>query len=518
MRALRISVCGLAAGLVLVLAPSARAARLTWTPCFSDAGPFQCGTLRVPLDYAKPRGADIGLALVKLPASDPAHRIGSLFVNPGGPGLSGVDFVVGAGQRLLTPEVRARFDIVGFDPRGVARSSPLRCFWNEKAWGPFFTPFAFPLTRDELGERIAADGYLDTRCSAHAGAIAAHTSSANVARDLDRMRAAVGDAGLSYYGLSYGTVIGTTYANLFPDRVRALILDGVVDPLRWYGVDRLDAVLPIFNRIQSYRGSQATLDEFFRLCDAGGARCAFGPNSAERFASLLARLREHPAQVTLPDGTTVVVDESIAIDFTRGQLYSSPGWESFAALLDDVDHQVPAARLGADVSRLPLPTAALGVQLDLRQLQRYDNQIESDVGVTCADAPRPTGYSAYWKAGRAADQISLFGADWTWIDSACARWPFPLDPDRYTGGFTAVTANPVLIVGTQFDPATPIAGAEELARLLPGSRLLVEHGWGHTSFLAPSSCAYEAEARYLIDETLPAPGTVCEQDHVPFTG
>ena len=122
---------------------------LSWTPCHTDVGPtFECATAQVPLDYSRPRGATITLALTRLPATDPAHRIGSLFLNPGGPGGSGVDFVLGAGPFLYTDEVRARFDLVGFDPRGIIRSTPLRCFGSEDEW-PAFPPFAFPITREQ---------------------------------------------------------------------------------------------------------------------------------------------------------------------------------------------------------------------------------------------------------------------------------------------------------------------------------------------------------------------------------
>ncbi len=388
MRSLRTLLLGLVA-VVALPGATAGAAQLSWTPCFSSSGPFECSTMQAPLDYANPHGEHITLALVKLPATDRAHRIGSLFVNPGGPGGSGVDFVVGAGQTMLTPEVRARFDIVGFDPRGIARSTPLRCFFSVKGWTPVFIDFAFPTSRQQFDAWVQADLYLDQKCVDHAGPIVSHMSTANVARDLDRMRAAVGDAGLSYDGYSYGSVLGATYANLFPSRVRALIVDGVVDQQKWYGVDPADAALPIFNRIQSSLGSQATLDEFFRLCDAGGPNCAFGPDSAARFASLAARLQAHPQVVTVAGGS-VLLDYTNLVSVTLSQLYFSPGWEAFAQDLNDIDGQVSAARLGADLARLRVPVGALDPQLGtFKQLRRYSNAIEGQVGVACADAPHP---------------------------------------------------------------------------------------------------------------------------------
>jgi pimeloyl-ACP methyl ester carboxylesterase len=151
--------------------------------------------VRVPLDYDRPRSGRISIALARLPATDPAHRIGSLFLNPGGPGGSGVDFLFGAGPFLYTDEVRARFDLVGFDPRGIIRSNPLRCFNSPEEWEPYFVPFAFPLTREEEQAWIAGDRYLLRACDRKAGRIIDHMSTANAARDLDVLRAAVGDSG-----------------------------------------------------------------------------------------------------------------------------------------------------------------------------------------------------------------------------------------------------------------------------------------------------------------------------------
>ncbi len=240
--------------------------------------------MQVPLDYNQPNGATISLALVRLPASDPAHRIGSLFLNPGGPGGSGVDCALFAGPFLYNDSVRAHFDLVGFDPRGIARSTALRCFGTPKQWGRIFTPFAFPSTSAEEVQWMNADLYLDSNCAQRGGKIADHMSTANVARDLDQLRQAVGDEQLTYAGVSYGTMIGQTYANMFPGNVRALIIDGVLDPIAWTTGSGDASTVPFSTRLHSDIGAQATLEEFFRLCDAG--TCAFGPNSATRFKAL----------------------------------------------------------------------------------------------------------------------------------------------------------------------------------------------------------------------------------------
>src|SRR4051812_37077938 len=284
---------------------AAASTKVAWSKCFAQFGPFECGTLQVPLDYGQPNGTTISLAVVKLAASDPVHRIGSLLLNPGGPGGSGVDYTVFAGPELYTPEVRARFDLVGFDPRGIARSTALRCFGTIDQAVSVFTPFPFPRTRDELAEWIAADGRLVDACDQRGGRIADHMATADVARDMDSLRAALGDAKLSYAGVSYGSYLGETYANMFPDKVRAVVVDGVLDPIAWStGRGNEAATLPFSTRERSDVGSQATLNEFFRLCDAGGSRCAFSGGAAVRYAKLAARLKTAPVPIVFPDGTT----------------------------------------------------------------------------------------------------------------------------------------------------------------------------------------------------------------------
>jgi pimeloyl-ACP methyl ester carboxylesterase len=484
--------------------------KINWGKCH---GQFQCGTLQVPLDYSKPNGTTISLAVVRLPATDRARRIGSLLLNPGGPGGSGVDYTVEAGPDLYTPEVRARFDLVGFDPRGIARSTALRCFGTDKQWGPAFHDVAFPLTAGELDTWIAADRYLVEACDRRGGSIADHMATADVARDMDRLRAAVGDDQLTYAGVSYGSYLGVTYANLFPDRVRAVVVDGVLDPIAWStGRGNEAATLPFSTRLQSDVGAQATLNEFFRLCDAAGPACAFSGGAAARYAALAAQLRAHPVEVVFPDGSSFVLDYSNLIGFTLGAMYDSFSWPDFAAALADIENQASAQTLGARLQRFRWPAA----YITKRGFPRYPNFIESFPAVACADSDNPDSYDAWWNAGIAADAAhGYFGRIWTWASAICASW-HRTDAARYMGPFNHRTANPVLVVGNLFDPATPYHGAQTVNALLPNSALLTVHGWGHTSLFL-SACADEAIARYLVDRQTPAPGTVCEQDVVPFS-
>jgi pimeloyl-ACP methyl ester carboxylesterase len=240
---------------------------LTWKPCAGAPG-RQCARAQVPLDYDAPLGARISLALAKLPAGDPAHRIGTLFVNPGGPGGSGVDLVKTFADQLFTPAVRARFDILGFDPRGVAASTPLQCFATTDQALAALAPFAFPYTRAQERVWFAADRRLAQACAGRAGAILDHMSTADVVRDIDLLRRAVGERTTTFVGYSYGSYIGSTYASLFPNRVRAVVIDGVIDPVS-YATGRGDQAktLPVDARLVSEQGAYQTLQGFLSLCD-----------------------------------------------------------------------------------------------------------------------------------------------------------------------------------------------------------------------------------------------------------
>jgi pimeloyl-ACP methyl ester carboxylesterase len=508
----------LSAALGVGLLPAAGAAggdappAIAWSPCHRNLGfPFECARVQVPLDYANPQGRTISLALARLPASDPADRIGSLFINPGGPGGSGVDVVLAAGPYLYGGAVQARFDIVGFDPRGIMRSTPLRCFDSPDQWGPLFLPFSFPLTHRQEQRWRGADQYLVSACEARAGAIQDHMATADAARDMDRLRAAVGDAKLTYLGVSYGSFLGVTYANMFPNRVRALIVDGVLDPIAWTtGVDGERHTIPFSTRLRSDMGAQATLDQFFTLCDAGGPNCAFAPRSADRFARLARKLLKGPITIVDPGGDTFRFRYQDLIGNALGAMYDSFSWPGFAQFLADVEAQASPTELGRALARLHrtegITPAGAG---------RYPNFPEGFPGVACSDSINPSSYQVWHDQGVIADErFGYFGRFWTWISSICARWSGS-DQSRYLGPFDRRTANPLLVIGNLFDPATRYQGAERVHQLLPNSALLTVYGWGHTSLFL-SRCADRVSVAYLLELATPRPGKICFQDQVPF--
>lgn len=484
--------------------------KVAWSKCYADAGPFECGTVQVPLDYGDHSLGTVSIAVVRLPAADPARRIGSLFLNPGGPGGSGVDFVIAVAPYLYTPEVRARFDIVGFDPRGIARSTALRCFGNPKQWDGYFTPFAFPMTPDEAALWESADRYLDAACDQRGARIIDHMSTADVARDLDVLRSAVGDEALTYVGYSYGSYLGVTYANLFPGKVRAVVVDGVIDPIAWSTGEGPGAnAIPFSTRLRSDAGAQATLEEFFRLCNASGyPSCAFAPNAAGRYAALAAELREHPVMVTLPNGVTRLYTYSQLISTSLSAMYDSYSWPAFGGLLAAIEGAATSAELGV---RLQEVWEAIGL-ITKRGEPQYPNYLEGFPGVACADSDNPTTYGAWWAAAQLYP--TYFAPLWTYLSSICAAWP-GTQHDRYTGPFTAFTSKPVLIATTLYDPATRYEGAVKVRSLLQNSRLLRVRGWGHcTLFL--SAAADAAVSDYLLFGVLPPDGNIYDQDFVPF--
>jgi pimeloyl-ACP methyl ester carboxylesterase len=499
---------GLAALVVTAIAlvsptPGTRAAEavvppLSWTDCGDG---FHCGTMTVPLDYSRPAGRRISLSLIKLPASDPARRIGSLFINPGGPGISAVATVRHAARLIYTPEVRARFDVIGMDPRGVGGSTTVRCYDSAQEEADFEANYPmFPVTRAEQILSARKDADLAARCWARSGWELAHLSTANVARDMDLVRRAVGDTKLYYAGYSYGSYLGETYANLFPDRVAAMVLDSVLDPTRYAlrQPGRL-GTMP-FLRERSDVGSSDTLSQFFTRCrQAGPAKCPLATDGdpAAAFAVLADRVRTHPVTATTPAGP-VRVGYAELVSFTVNHLYTVRQWPALA----DALHRLYLGDAALIANQLP--SRAGGQLVDEQQL-----------GVACSELDTVDDHSALPTVAAAAEHRSRYaGTMWTYAAAPCISWP-QHDRDRYLGPWNHPTATPVLIVNSQHDPATPYDNAVALQHIIPGSVLLTHAGWGHETLLV-SACVDRAVERYLTAGVLPAPGTVCHPDTVPF--
>ncbi|MEY2929551.1 MAG: hypothetical protein RL033_300 [Pseudomonadota bacterium] len=483
--------------------PAHRASsRLRWQPCGEAYPGADCAVASVPLDYDEPRAERTGIQLARIRGS---HATGTLFINPGGPGGSGVDFVLNGFGAYLAELLQGRFDIVGFDPRGVGSSEPLSCFGgSEEAYVDYFAEVPwFPYQPEQERQYFDAWSAYPEHCGGQR--ILAHMGTADVARDLDQLREWVGDERLHYLGFSYGSFLGNTYANLFPDKVGALVIDGVVDPALYS------------TGLHAFATSEALpdeLDEIFRLCDAAGNDCPLSGTgeAGARYAVVEAALLEEPLQLS--------DDQLYSYDILIGDVLSSlyapeydwPGPTGIGAFIDalyDVVLDEPGATERATAIReaiaerwAPGPTFA-----------ERDNGDAAFYGNICSDSEFPRLFDEHVNLGIVTGRESPLGAFWWWGGAPCARWP--LTKDRYAGPWTAQTAAPVLVVGNYFDGVTNYAGAVASAGLLPNSRLLSYAGWGHTAF-GFNDCVTEHVLGYLLEGTLPPEGTLCEANRNPF--
>ncbi|MFD7877137.1 alpha/beta hydrolase [Streptomyces sp. NPDC059766] len=483
--------------------PPVPAPRLDWRPCASGS-PFDCATAKVPLDYRDPGKRSIRLAVVRRKATGPGQRIGTLFLNPGGPGGPGT-LQMPQWYEFFPKEVRERFDIVSWDPRGVGESTAVRCFDSDLAsvaWQAR-VPAGFPVGARERAAWTAAYGDLAQRCLKRDPELLRHVSTTDTARDLDLLRRSVGDARLTYLGTSYGSFLGATYANLFPDRVRAMVLDGNFDPRAWFGQGTGTGTttgtgLATFQRLGTDIGAAATLDRFLGLCGAAApADCAFSAGSPaatrDKFAQLSKRLAAHPV-----GGWTF----GRTVDDLLTNLYVvHPAWSWAATRLEDL-WQGRALQPSPPLFPQPAKMPYLGV--------------EQAAAVLCSDSPNPRGPAAYQAlAELGARRAGAAGQFWAWASEACAQWPVRA-ADSYTGPWNRPRAHPLLLVNNTYDPATPYRGAQAMATQLADARLLTVEGYGHTVLLNPSTCAKDYESRYLVDGILPPAGATCRPDSAPF--
>jgi pimeloyl-ACP methyl ester carboxylesterase len=361
-------------------------------------------------------------------------------------------------------------------------------------------------------------------CGGRVGKLLEHISTTDSARDLDLLRSAVRDPKLSYIGISYGTLIGATYANLFPNNVRALVLDGNLDPVKWFEEPSGQPPLSTFIRTESDIASGETLARFLDLCGAAATEhCAFsaGNPTATRakFDTLLTRLRAAPVTICGPNRSAVrytyasAVSAFVPILYTIRPFSFSPGWTAGAKLMQALwMASEPAA---AAASACP-PAAPPPPPRTLRDEQSYTSYAQG-YAVQCAESPNPRRTGLYSKiADFAVKRSGPLGAYWAWFDEPCANWP-KKGADVHTGPWNRPTSAPILVIGNTFDPSTRYQGSLDMASRLANARLLTLDGYAHTAILNPSSCVNRYEVDYLLNVTLPPPNTHCPQDVTPFT-
>ena len=451
---------------------------IDWEGC----GDNDCGELEVPLDYAQPDGETITLEVLRVRARDKDRRVGSLVVNPGGPGSSGVDYAANAAA-YFGPEIQRAFDIVGFDPRGVGRSTPLECV-SDARLDTLVAADPDPDTAAEVARSDRLVRRLGQGCVDETGALAAHMSTAEAARDIDVLRAALGDARLSYFGASYGTFLGATYADQFPDRVGRMVLDGALDP----SLSSLE-----LNLVQA-EGFETALRAYVGRCvDRGG--CFLGGSvdaGTERIRQLLDQLDRQPLRAA---GRTLT--EGNAVLGIWAPLYNEGFW-------DILDNALRSAFGGDGAPLLSLSDAYVS-----RGTEGYlNNSLEALYAVNCLDhddAIPSSELEQYFP--RFEEASPTFGRIFAYGLSGCAQWP--IHTGRRPSEIAAEGAAPILVVGTTRDPATPLAWAEALAEQLESGVLVRRDGDGHTGYRAGNECVDATVESYLVSGTVPRDTVDC---------
>jgi pimeloyl-ACP methyl ester carboxylesterase len=454
--------------------------RLSWRRCPGEPT-FDCATLQVPINHARPTGPTISLAVRKLRARTPKRKIGTLVVNPGGPGGSGVEFLRRANGAFGT-KLRDRFDLLSWDPRGVGLSAPVRCSADVAGLERYLRLDPEPDDQGEVEKFSTTTDTFTAGCLKASGPeLLGNVDTESTVRDLELIRQALGEQ-LTYMGFSYGTLIGAIYADLFPGKVRAMVLDGALDPSM--GMDDRSR--------QQTIGFQQSIELWSKSCMAENAcAVALGPRPAVWVDQFLDRIDQLPIAVGKRN-----LDLAAALYGVVAGMYSATtGWPALRSAL------VAASKgNGSELLRL-----ADGYN-DRRQDGSYANTIEANVAVNCIDGAADSDTKHYIALSSEFERLSpVFGEAIAWSGLACGRWPIKaknvLRPRRATG------SAPLMVIGTTNDPATPLIWAKTMATTFDNGVLIEHEGTGHTAYLRGGKCVRRIVESYLVDNNVP-PATV----------
>lgn len=455
--------------------------QLDWEPC--GRGGFECTTIDVPLDYADPDGDTIEIAVIRLLALRQDEKIGSLLINPGGPGGSGVEYARYA-PLILGESLRQNYDVVGFDPRGVGQSTPITCQTDVQR-DEMLAASATPDDSAELAELVGLAQRFADRCAERSGDLLGHVSTVEAARDMDVLRGALGDKELHYLGASYGTFLGATYADLFPDRAGRLVLDGAVDP----------SLTGLQLSLEQAKGFEVALRAFMADCVAR-SDCPLGGDldtAYDTLDGLLAGLDEQPLPTDSDRELTAALGETGLIM----PLYVESLWPRLRGALDRA--------LGGDGSGL----LSMADEYSDRGPNGYkSNAGEAIYAVNCLDRAE---LNSIKEAQALEDEFAAasprFGISILWGSLPCAVWP-----EEATGQareIDAAGAAPILVVGTTRDPATPYEWSVRLAEQLDSGVLLTRDGDGHTAYGSLNACIDTTVEAFLVDGKVPEDGKTC---------
>ena len=487
---------------------------ITWEDCSNETTTFQCGTVTVPLDYEHPDGKTISIALKKLPALDGDAEHGSLFLNPGGPGGSGIGMVE-TDAPMFGEELRGSYDIIGFDPRGVGQSTPITCWTDDEIKQYLENPNDDATNPTEplkgvTSKNVAAQDKIDrgaanaARCAKHSQVpeLLDHVGTRNVARDLDVLRATNGNAKLNYLGISYGTYIGALYADLFPDHVGRTVLDSAMDPSKRLA-DQIRAEQVTFK--------EGVLRQYVEHCQAQSA-CPLTGSTDEAVSQLAAfvnGLDKNP--LTVPD-SNATINTMDATDIIHRHVLGQPDWDGLTAMLTPAmtNHDgtlMAKAKQGSNKSSTMTAKAAISVA----------NTMVASVAVICNDNPDTGATASEWDEQAAAERKAypFFGGISNSVEAYCRGWGHRgTTPPQET---RAEGSAPILVVGITGDVQTIYSWSQSLAGQLDNGHLLTVEGYGHGAF-DRNTCARTAITGFLVNGTMPDEGTTCAADPQPAAG
>ncbi|GAA2841787.1 alpha/beta hydrolase family protein [Leucobacter komagatae] len=457
------------------------------TPKWTDCGDgFECADVHAPLDWSEPEGETIRLRMVKHPATGGAP-LGTLFVNPGGPGASGVEYVRNALDSAVGEPLRRNFDVVGWDPRGVGASSPVSCLSAKDMDDYLFGVSDSTAKRGSakwIEEAVASSRDYGEACLEKTGDLLGHVDTVSTVRDLDMLREIQGDEQLNYLGYSYGTHIGARYAEMFPDRVGKLVLDGVLDPT----ATEADVVR------EQTRGFELALRSYVTAC-LGAKECPLSGTVDEAMGQISALLDDVDATpIVASDGRTLTTSTMLTAIITP--LYAESNWGYLNSLFASV------AEGDADIA-FALADSYYG-RLDGEYL---DNSTEAFQAINCLDYPNAVDPERMREEAAELEKIApTIGRFQGYGDVSCAGWPFKGVDER--APVKAAGADPILVVGTTGDPATPYKWAEALAEQLESGVLVRYEGEGHTAY-GQNSCVNSVVESYFVDGVVPESGVSC---------